>query len=92
VKQIRDTILIEGLLISTVGVGAGVILAVGAYFLQRQFGIVGVPEGFVVDAYPIVLKAADFLIVTATVLTIGLLASLLPAKKGAQIPAYLREE
>jgi lipoprotein-releasing system permease protein len=92
IRQVRDTILLEGVLICIVGVAAGVIIAVGAYLLQKQFGLVGVPEGFVVDAYPIVLRVSDFLIVTATVLAIGLLASLLPAKKGSQIPAYLREE
>ncbi|HLF64540.1 MAG TPA: FtsX-like permease family protein, partial [Saprospiraceae bacterium] len=91
-KQIRDIILIEGALICTVGVGAGIIVAVAGFLLQKQFGLVGVPEGFVVDAYPIVLRFSDFLIVTATVLTIGLLASVLPARKGAEVQAYLREE
>ena len=91
-KQIRDIILFEGALICTVGVGAGIIVAVAGFLLQKQFGLVGVPEGFVVDAYPIVLRFSDFLIVTATVLTIGLLASVLPARKGAEVQAYLREE
>ncbi len=91
-RQVRDMILMEGALICIVGVGGGVVAAVIAYILQKQFGLVGVPEGFVVDAYPIVLRISDFLIVTVTVLTIGLMASILPAQKGAQIPAYLREE
>jgi lipoprotein-releasing system permease protein len=91
-RQVRDMILLEGALICIVGVCGGIIAAVIAYLLQKQFGLVGVPEGFVVDAYPIVLRLSDFLVVTATVLTIGLIASVLPAQKGAQIPAYLREE
>jgi lipoprotein-releasing system permease protein len=51
-----------------------------------------VPEGFVVDAYPIVVRISDFAVVTITVLGIGLLASILPARKAAMIPTYLREE
>jgi lipoprotein-releasing system permease protein len=91
-RQVRDIILFEGVLICAVGVAAGIIVAVVFYFLQRQFGLVGVPEGFVVDAYPIVLRISDFVVVSVTVLAIGLLASLLPARKGAQVPAFLREE
>ena len=91
-RQVRNLILYEGALVSLVGVLAGIVIAVGAYFLQTRFGIVGVPEGFVVDAYPIVLRLSDFIVVAVTVLGIGLLASVLPAGKGALIPAFLREE
>ena len=90
-EQVRNVILIEGLLICLCGVFAGVLLAGGAFVLQRNFGLVGVPEGFVVDAYPIVLRLSDFFVVTATVLGIGILASVLPALKATLIPAYLRE-
>ncbi len=92
VKQVYHVILYEGALICVVGVLAGILVAIAAYLLQSHYGIVGVPEGFVVDAYPIVLRFSDFLVVTVTVLTIGLLASVLPAKKAAQVPASLREE
>jgi lipoprotein-releasing system permease protein len=91
-RQIRDTILLEGVMICIVGVGGGILLAGTAYVLQKHFGLVGVPEGFVVDAYPIVLRISDFAVVTITVLGIGLLASILPARKAAMIPTYLREE
>jgi lipoprotein-releasing system permease protein len=92
IRQVRDMILIEGLLICLVGVVGGMALAATVFVLQKNFGIVGVPEGFVVDAYPVVLRLSDFLVVTITVLAIGLLASVLPAKKASLIPAYLREE
>lgn len=90
--QVRDLILYEGVLVSTVGVALGVILSIAVFVLQRQFGIVGVPEGFVIDAYPIVLRLSDFLIVGLTVLLIGTFASILPARRGALISAYVREE
>ncbi|MDX1477994.1 MAG: FtsX-like permease family protein [Saprospiraceae bacterium] len=91
-RQIRDLILYEGLLVSGLGVMLGVLVAVIAFLLQRHYGLVGVPEGFVIDAYPIVLRLTDFLIVCLTVLSIGALSSILPARKASLIPAYVREE
>jgi lipoprotein-releasing system permease protein len=91
-RQVKQIIFYEGVLICSVGVVSGILVALGGYFLQKKFGLVGVPEGFVVDAYPIVLRLTDFMVVAFTVLIIGLLASVLPARKGGQIPAYLREE
>ena len=91
-RQIYNIILYEGLLVSVVGSGAGVLLALVLYFLQRRFGLIGFPDGFVVDAYPIVLRLFDFVVVGLTVLGIGLIASVLPAKRGAMISAFVREE
>jgi lipoprotein-releasing system permease protein len=91
-RQIYNIILYEGLLVSIVGSGAGVLLALFLYFLQRQFGLIGFPDGFVVDAYPIVLRIFDFTVVALTVMGIGLVASILPAKRGAMISAFVREE
>jgi lipoprotein-releasing system permease protein len=91
-RQIYNIILYEGLLVSLVGSGAGVLLALILYFLKRQFGLIGFPDGFVVDAYPIELRIFDFIIVGFTVLGIGLIASILPAKRGAMISAFVREE
>ena len=90
--QIRQLVLYEGLLVSGVGVTVGFLMAILFFVLQRQFGIISVPDGFVIDAYPIVLRAMDFLVVGATVVAIGLFASLLPARKGAIISTYVREE
>jgi len=91
-RQIYNIILYEGLLVSLVGSGAGVVLALILYVLQKQFGLIGFPEGFVVDAYPIVLRLLDFTVVGLTVLGIGFLASILPAKRGAMIDSFVREE
>lgn len=91
-RQVRDVVLMEGVLICIVGAGAGILLALAFYFLQTQFGLIAVPEGFVVDAYPIVLRITDFLVVVTTVLGIGLFASILPARKATLIPAYMKEE
>lgn len=82
----------SGWMICGIGLGIGVLLAVGFYVLQKQFGIVPIPEGFVVDSYPIQLRWIDILIVGITVFIIGTLASWVPAKKASRIAAYIRKE
>ena len=91
-KQVYNMILCEGMLMSGVGILAGTVLAIILYILQRRVGLIGFPEGFVVDAYPIIMILSDVIIVAVTVMVIGLLASLLPARRGALITAYVREE
>jgi ABC-type lipoprotein release transport system permease subunit len=38
------------------------------------------------------MRVSDFVPVTLTVLIIGFLAALLPARRAVQVPAFLREE
>lgn len=89
---IRRIFLGEGLLLTALGMGIGMALAIGLYFAQKTWGIVTIPQGFLVETYPISMRAWDFVPVTATVLGIGLLASLAPAARAVRVPAYLREE
>ena len=91
-NHIKHIFLNEGLLISILGLFIGFGLALLFYFLQTTFGIVPIPEGFVVDAYPISIRIKDFLVVGVTVLIIGRLASLLPARRAARVTAFVREE
>jgi lipoprotein-releasing system permease protein len=79
-------------MISGIGLLLGVIMAVVLYMLQKQFGIVPIPEGFVVDSYPIELRIGDILTVALTVFIIGSLASWAPAVKASRIAAYIRKE
>ena len=70
----------------------GFVLAIGTYFLQKYYGIIGVPGDFIVEAYPISMRFIDFIIVSITVLAIGLLASIPPALRAVRVPAMIREE
>lgn len=89
---IRRIFLLEGLLLTLLGMAIGLALAIILYVIQKEYGIVTIPEGFLVDSYPIAMRASDFIPITLTVMGIGLLASLLPARRAAQVPAFLREE
>ncbi len=91
-SQVRQIFLNEGLLISGMGILIGIVLALIFYALQKTFGIIPIPEGFVVDSYPTSIRFIDFFIVTVTVLVIGFLASMLPSRKAARIQPYIREE
>jgi lipoprotein-releasing system permease protein len=81
-----------GLLISFIGMLAGYTLGIFLYWMQKEHGLVSIPDGFMVDAYPIELKFTDFIIVTITVLVIGLMASLLPSFRAGQVSAFVRQE
>ena len=91
-SRIKRLFLLEGLLISGSGLILGIVLAILLYFLQSNLGIVPIPEGFAIDAYPIELRLKDFFVVAFTVLIVGILASLLPANRAAGIKAFIREE
>jgi lipoprotein-releasing system permease protein len=91
-SDVRRIFMQSGWMISLSGLVIGILLAVGFYLLQKQFGLVPIPEGFVVDSYPIELRSVDILIVGATVCLIGTLAAWLPARKASRIAAYIRKE
>jgi lipoprotein-releasing system permease protein len=91
-SEVYKVFMRSGWMICLIGLILGVLLAVLFYGLQKQFGIVPIPEGFVVDAYPIQLRWIDILIVGVTVFVIGSLAAWLPARKASRIVAYVREE
>jgi len=91
-SHIRGIFMWEGMLISTIGIAIGITIALVLYFLQKQYGLVGIPDGFMIDAYPIDIQWSDFVVVIFTVLTIGGLASLLPAIRAGQVTASVRAE
>jgi len=91
-QQIRNVFLNLGLLITVIGLVLGFILSLLAYYLQKNYGLIGIPEGFLIDAYPVRLKISDFAVVSLTVVIIGLLASLLPASKASNTEMVLKSQ
>lgn len=90
--MIRTVFLLEGLLLavlgSCIGLAAGLLLCIG----QHYFGWIALPDGFIIEAYPVQLQVRDFILVSVTAMTVGLLAAWYPALKAARQPVYLREE
>ena len=81
-----------GYLIAWLGLAIGLLLATLFYFLQKNFGLIGIPDGFMIDAYPIEFRFWDFILVIITVTVIAFVASYLPAKKAAQGNTYIKYE
>lgn len=88
-KVIRQIFLSEGILLGILGMLLGFFFAVAFYIAQKTFGIVPIPAGFVVDAYPISMRLPDFIVVAITVLGITLIASLPAAFRAARVPAII---
>jgi lipoprotein-releasing system permease protein len=90
--DVRRIFMLVGLMLTGLGMAIGLILAIGLYALQKQYGLVTIPQGFMVTSYPIAMRASDFIPVVFTVGVIGVLAALLPAQRAASVPAYLRAD
>jgi ABC-type lipoprotein release transport system permease subunit len=76
-KLVEQIFVREGWLISLLGIAIGVVTGLLVCWAQQHFGLVKMPGNFVVEAYPVVVKAADVAIIIAGVALIGWLISLL---------------
>ena len=73
----------EGLLISVAGGVIGLLLGIILVLLQQQFGFVKFGTGggnYVVDAYPVLLKMKDVLLIFATILVVGCTSAFLTVR------------
>ena len=78
---IRKIFIFEGWLISIIGAVTGIILGFIICWIQQTFGIVKLnSETLIMDAYPVVMKVKDFIIVPSTVLLIGYWAAWYPVR------------
>ncbi len=92
-KFIQKIFLSEGLLLALIGTVAGMLLALIIAMLQINFHLIPLQGGsFLIDYFPVKLRPADFLLVTATVFVIALIASWLPSRKAAAQEFSLRSE
>ena len=77
--------LTEGMLLGIIGCGAGILMAMLVVFLQIRFKLVKIEGGsFLIDYFPVRLKAEDFVLVTLTALLIVFFAAYFPARKASR--------
>lgn len=91
-REVRLVYLLEGILLAMAGAVGGILLGTLICWGQIYFGWVGLPDGFVITAYPIAFEWTDFILVLATALIVGLFAAWYPAFKAKKQAVYLREE
>jgi lipoprotein-releasing system permease protein len=78
---IRKIFIFEGWLISIIGAIIGLITGFILCWLQQRFGLIKLQgNSLIIDAYPVLLKIKDFIIVPVTVLSIGYWAAWYPVR------------
>lgn len=75
----------EGLIIAGAGSLIGFTIAIAICLLQQRFGLIKLGGGsFLIDAFPVEMHWEDFVLVSVTILVIGVLASWYPASRAAK--------
>jgi lipoprotein-releasing system permease protein len=88
---IRKIFIFEGWMISISGALLGVILGFLICWIQQKYGIVKLnSESLLMEAYPVVMKMRDFIVVPVTVLIIGYWAAWYPVRYLTK--KYLRKD
>lgn len=83
-RQIRRIFALEGLMIIFGGAMAGMLLGLVLCLLQQEFGFIrmGQSEGsFIIDAYPVVVRPGDLMLVLLTVVLLGFLSVMWATKR-----------
>lgn len=91
-RMIRQIFMRLGLLYTGTGLLLGIALALILYIIQKQFGVITIPQGFVVDTYPIKVRLLDIVVVASTVFFIGMLASFPAARRASNLTETIRDE
>lgn len=90
---IQRIFLSEGILLASIGTIIGMALAGIFTLVQIKFHIIPLSGGsFLIDYFPMQLRATDFLLVGSTAFVIALVASLIPSRKAANQDFSLRSE
>ena len=84
---IKRTFMNEGLLIAVAGGLIGLLLGIVLVLLQQRFGFIkfGTGGNYIVDAYPVALKALDIITIFFTLLVIGGSAAYLTVNKALTV-------
>ncbi len=78
---LRRIFLLEGVLVSLLGMAIGLLIGITAVILQQRFGFVPMPGNFAVTSYPVALKATDILYTVLGVSFVGLVMAFIPSRK-----------
>ena len=74
---LRHIFLLEGWLVSLLGMVIGLVLGILLVWAQQRWGLVSMPGNFIVTSYPVVLKATDILWTVLGVAGVGFFMALL---------------
>ena len=75
----RRIFLLEGWLISLLGLAIGLVLGIAFVLLQQKYGLIRMPGSYIISAYPVIPKGSDILWTVVGVALVGYLIALLPS-------------
>lgn len=75
--MVRKVFVLEGWLVSLLGMVIGLVAGLALALLQQNLGMVKLPGNYLVDAYPVLVKPFDIVFTVICVALIGLAVSLL---------------
>lgn len=82
-RQIRSIFMLEGRMIALIGAVVGIAIGLTLCLLQQYFGLIrfGNQEGaYIIDAYPVSVRALDIVLVFLTVIAVGFLSVWYPVR------------
>ncbi|MFN3596147.1 MAG: FtsX-like permease family protein [Rubricoccaceae bacterium] len=94
-RDVRRIFLLQGLLVGGVGTGLGLAVGLGLALVQDRFGLVRLADtgSFVIEAYPVAIRAGDVALVAAFAVGLCALAALYPAARASAVePARAVQE
>jgi lipoprotein-releasing system permease protein len=77
-------VLLEGVLWALVGGAIGLSVGLLLCWAQSQFHLIKIPGAFIIDSFPVTVQFTDILVVLITVISVGFIAAIYPAKRAAQ--------
>jgi lipoprotein-releasing system permease protein len=77
--------MLEGMMMSLLGAGTGMLFALIICLIQQYIGVIEMPgQTFVVKYYPVKIMLTDFLLVGIIVVVISMLMAWLPARRAVK--------
>jgi len=76
-KTIKRIFIIEGWLVSLVGVAVGAFFGLLICFTQQIFGIIPMPGNFIVKSYPVIVNTWDVVLTVCSIALLGLAVALI---------------
>jgi len=72
-QLVRRIFVLEGWLVSLLGLAAGLVAGLALALLQQRYGLIPLPGNYLVSSYPVIIQPLDILLVAASTALVGYL-------------------
>ncbi|MBR6280104.1 MAG: FtsX-like permease family protein [Bacteroidales bacterium] len=72
-QLVRRIFVLEGWLISLLGLSAGLVAGLALALLQQRYGLIPLPGNYLVSSYPVIIQPLDILLVAVSTALVGYL-------------------